>query len=121
MDPSGFVVGKCPKNWLLSVVSGWKGSEGLLEIGSMLNFFGKSVGAARLSFSVVVPVGLLLAIGVVTWLVVGMVDGIWSTSTPMCWGVLASCSQACIFIGIVIELGVCIFVCFCVWGQLVVD
>ena len=37
------------------------------------------------------------------------------------WGGVASCSQACIFIGIVIELGVCIFVCFCVWGQLVVD
>ena len=32
------------------------------------------------------------------------------------WGGVASCSQACIFIGVVIELGVCIFVCFCVWG-----
>ena len=40
MDPSDFVVGRCPKNWLLSVVSSWKGLEGLLKIGSMLNFFG---------------------------------------------------------------------------------
>ena len=46
MDPSGFVVGKCPKNWLLSVVSGWKGSEGLF-------------------------VGLVTVVGVVSWVVGG--------------------------------------------------
>ena len=58
MDPSDFVVGRCPKNWLLSVVSSWNGSEDLLDVGSMLNFFGRLVGIGRLvdgmlNFSVV--------------------------------------------------------------------
>jgi hypothetical protein len=35
------------------------------------------------------------------------------------WGGDAPCSQACIFIGIVIELGICILFCFGVWSQLV--
>ena len=37
------------------------------------------------------------------------------------WGGVASCSQACIFIGVVIEFGVCIFFYFCVWCLLVVE
>ena len=65
MDPSDLGVGGCPKNRLLSVVSGWKGLGvgfgGLLEIGSMLNFFGKSVGAGMLNFS---EVALVVMIGV---------------------------------------------------------
>ena len=67
MDPSDLGVGGCPKNRLLSVVSGWKGLGlglgfgDLLEIGSMLNFFGKSVGAGMLNIS---EVALVLMIRV---------------------------------------------------------
>ena len=113
---------------------------GLLGIGSMLNFFGKSIGAGMLNFSevalVVVVIGgsglgmfnfvvpTDMSVGVSVGVMCGSVVGVGGTVvvvvgcewTSVVWGGGASCSQACIFIGIVIELGICFFFCFCVWG-----
>ena len=109
-----------------SIVGSIKSMPSVESVGALVDVVGvgvKSDVGWMLNFSVVVSVNLEGS--VIGSKAMGMVEigVVWCGLIRLIsvgWGGVASCSQACIFIGIVIELCICVFFCFCVWGQLVV-